>query len=91
MTKKEILDTLKHVKDDEEIPEGARITIYNNLRAIYTKQDAVQLLKDEYGNVQERRINDIADVVAERFVDGNYDCNLSYWDNLRNLINEYLL
>ena len=29
------------------------------------------------------------DIITERYVyDGDYDCNLSYWDNIENLINE---
>lgn len=28
----------------------------------------------------------IADIVAERWINGNYDCTLSYWDNIEGLI-----
>ena len=30
------------------------------------------------------------EIIANRYVYGDYDCNLPYWENIENLIREYL-
>lgn len=60
-------------------------------RAVWFKH----VVEDVAGRLEERNIPDeddsIKNNVAQRYVyQGDYDCNLSYWDNIDNLINEVL-
>lgn len=53
------------------------------------------VVEDVVGRLDEREIldedNSIKESVAQRYVyQGDYDCNLSYWDNIDNLIDEVL-
>ena len=62
--------------------------IYRQVKCRYVADDAADRMK-------ERGIEDPDDsiryAVAERYVlDGDYDCNLDYWANIDNLINQIL-
>lgn len=62
--------------------------IYRQVKCRYVAGDAADRMK-------ERGIEDSDDsiryAVAERYVlDGDYDCNLDYWANIDNLINQIL-
>lgn len=62
--------------------------IYRQVKCRYVADDAAD-------RMQEREIEDPDDsiryAVAERYVlDGDYDCNLDYWANIDNLINQIL-
>lgn len=45
-----------------------------------SKVEALGLSDEEYDR--------FVGTIASRYANGRYDCNLSYWDNLDNLINE---
>ena len=78
-----------------ELNDVEKDTLYRKLRLDYVKEDIYSLLysllEDENLPLDEESMlaEKIANIVSERYVyDGDYDCNLTYWDNLRNLINE---
>jgi len=66
-----------------ELSQQTKEMVYREVRAEYVAEDIA-------ARAEERGINpDELDVdgLAERYVyDGDYDCNLSYWDNIDNLI-----
>ncbi len=61
--------------------------IYDAVNYDLKKEDALSLLEDreDIPNVLK---DDIASAVAEIWKAGDYDCNLSYWDNINNLIED---
>ena len=66
--------------------------IYRILWARYVKEDVEACLEDgEYSEYDEYDTSEVPEKVAERYsFEGDYDCNLSYWENLENLIKEEL-
>lgn len=60
--------------------------------AIYRKLWYNHVLEDVYSFANDEDIeitDDIAENVAYRYVyEGDYDCNLSYWSNIKNLIDD---
>lgn len=49
----------------------------------------LEYVKEDIRNYDESLDESMVEVVASRYVyDGDYDCNLSYWDNIENLIKE---
>lgn len=59
--------------------------IYRMVRVRYTIEDIEARLEDLHLSMAQEDIED----AAERFANGNYDCNLDYWSNIDNLINDY--
>lgn len=60
--------------------------VYRTLWQTYVEQDLEKLAIDRDVNLSK----DDFSVIASRFVwDGDYDCNLPYWNNLSNLLDEY--
>lgn len=61
--------------------------IYDAIDYEFKKEDALSVLEDreDIANVLK---DDIASDVAEMWKAGDYDCNLSYWDNINNLIED---
>ncbi len=84
---KEVFEYCKKVfgeKTDEEI--------YREKLKAYTKEDVVASLAENPNVTDDMDVDAIADTVAEMYAEnGDYDCNLSYWDNIDNLIYEVLL
>lgn len=79
----------EEMKDDlmTAIENGAKTLddVYRYVWQQYTKTDVLRYAKDMGVEISD----DQADIVADRYTyEGKYDCNLSYWDNLKNLINE---
>lgn len=57
--------------------------LYRILWLEYVKQDIDQFAEDNDIDIEEGDV----DVAAERYVfEGEYDCNLSYWVNINNLL-----
>ncbi len=65
-----------------------RETAYRLLRESYVKEDVeAELERDrEEEGLTDEEFDAIASSVATRYVGGEYDNNLTYWDNLSNLI-----
>jgi hypothetical protein len=84
---KEVFEYCKKVfgeKTDEEI--------YREKLKAYTKQDVLAQLAENPNVTDDMDVDAIADKVAEMYAEnGDYDCNLSYWGNIDNLIYEVLL
>ena len=65
--------------------------IYDLVHMKYLKADALQRMSEEsyYKDFSDETKQMLADRVAERYaIDGDYDCDMSYWDNIYNLLHE---
>lgn len=61
--------------------------LYRILHMPYVKEDVEQMIKDLEIDTSAYNLKCFIDDCASRYVyDGNYDCNLSYWQNLENII-----
>lgn len=69
----------------DELSYEEKDAIYRAVWSNHVKNDVKAFIKDEDITLTEDQIDHIAQLYV---YDGRYDCNLSYWDNLRNLINE---
>ena len=79
MTTSEIFAQLNSTQKDE---------LYRMLWSDYVYGDVMEVLKSN-NDVSEEDYDDIANSVTNSYVyNGRYDCNLSYWDNINNLVNE---
>lgn len=65
--------------------DSQRDDIYRMVLSDYTREDVVAFMEEHFGELQEEVVHR---VVNEYVYNGNYDCNLSYWDNIKNLIEE---
>ncbi len=71
---KELLDNLSGSERDD---------IYRALWFDHVAEDVTNLLEENESEIND----DIVSAIAERYVyDGDYDCNLDYWTNLRILL-----
>lgn len=59
-------------------------SFYRKLWAEHVKEDILTFAENEDFQITEEE----ADKSASAYVSGRYDCNLSYWENLHNLIHE---
>ena len=68
--------------------------LYRLLWSDYVYDDVQQRLEDEYEHVtfenDDEREAFIENVVNRYVYDGDYDCNLTYWNNIDNIINDLL-
>lgn len=61
--------------------------LYRILHMPYVKEDVEQMIKDLEIDTSAYNLECFIDDCASRYVyDGDYDCNLSYWQNLENII-----
>ena len=76
--KEDLLDLLNYDQKDY---------IYRKVWAEHVSEDVRSLCKDE--GYDEVYTPDIAERIAYRYAfEGDYDCNLPYWQNLKNLFEE---
>lgn len=69
----------------DELSYEEKDAIYRAVWLNHVRNDVKSFIKDQDITLTEDQI----DHVAQLYVyDGRYDCNLNYWDNLYNLINE---
>lgn len=67
--------------------EQAKDEAYRYLWLSYVKADVISHVKDELEDIT--LTDDEVEYIARRHVyEGDYDCNLSYWQNIDNLIDE---
>ena len=63
--------------------------LYRLLWSGHVKEDIVSFAEDH--EIPENLLYAVLDTVADRYVyEGDYDCNLSYWSNIDNLLKEEL-
>ena len=78
----------------ETIPEQLKDAVYRLLWKEYVEEDCIAFCSDyfdiEKDFISEDAFYEACSVAAERYVEGSYDCNLSYWDNIENLMREYI-
>lgn len=74
-----------------------RNDLYRYIRYLHVRKDIesqiMQAPLSDYGitDANDPRVDSITDKAAEAYVyGGRYDCDLSYWDNINNLIDEAL-
>ena len=73
------------IKCIDSLSEEKKDKIYRMLWSGYVKED-VKSYADNIGTILS---NEEIEVIVQRYVYcGDYDCNLSYWDNIENLIKE---
>lgn len=80
---KSVLRKNKDVHSSEDItltPEQER-QIYEKVKKEYVTEDVLHYMKDNELPVDEQ----IAEKIAEHFVNSGFDCNLSYWDNIQQM------
>lgn len=69
-----------------------RDTLYRLLWAESVRENVESVLEGSAGEwtreFSDEDYEDIVSDIADQYVSGNYDCNLNYWDNLDNLIQE---
>ena len=67
------------------LTESEKDQIYRALWITRVKED----IRSHGEDTDQALTEDDIDIIADRYVyQGNYDCNLSYWDNIQALINE---
>ncbi len=65
--------------------------VYRHRLFQHTKADVLSRIEEYHTEMSEENADSIAEAVAERWVkDGDYDCGLSYWDNIDNLVEEVM-
>jgi hypothetical protein len=86
--RKDIMDYRKEAEEKIAGMDGAeKDALYRALWAEYVRTD-VEAVAEQHPEAENISIDNI----VERYVyEGDYDCNLSYWDNINNLIEEDLL
>ena len=60
--------------------------IYRMVWSDYVEEDVRRVLDEREDLTEEERDAIIEDVVNDYVYNGDYDCTLSYWDNINNLI-----
>ena len=82
-------DNLRYVEDSDQICEDDiqnqlyRDKIYREVWKEHVKEDIREFLKDNDMELDEDGIDKAATLYA---MHGQYDCNLSYWSNIENVI-----
>lgn len=67
----------------DSLPDTELDSVYRYLWAQHVREDVESHAEDIDAELTEEEI----DKIVERYVyEGDYDCNLSYWDNIENLI-----
>ncbi len=84
---------LQAIDEVDDVSELADMENPINEDAIYRKVWKEHVVEDIRSHLEDRDITldeDVIETIATRYVyDGDYDCNLSYCNNLDNLIDEY--
>lgn len=64
--------------------------VQNDIYRTEWKKHVIYDVQSRAEDVGVKLTEDIIDMIAERYTcEGDYDCNLSYWDNIDNLIHDY--
>ena len=63
--------------------------IYRMVWSDYVEEDVRRVLDEREDLTEEERDAIIEDVVNDYVYNGDYDCTLSYWDNINNLIEKF--
>lgn len=69
----------------ETIPEQLKDAVYRLLWKEYVLEDILSFCEKDRYEMDEETLA-ACENAAERYVEGDYDCNLSYWDNIENVI-----
>ncbi len=67
------------------LTEAEKDFFYRQKHLEYVIEDVRSHCEDHGYELTEEQIQE----AAESYVDGEYDCNLSYWDNIDNLVYDY--
>lgn len=68
----------------EQLTEEEQDMVYRHVWKQHVKQDVLEMDSEADSEVDDTDI----DKIAELYVDGHYDCNQSYWENLSALVSE---
>lgn len=72
---------------DIQLTREQKEKIHREMELFYIIEDIKNFIDVEYDTYTNLKEGDF-EVIAEMFLD-NEDCNLSYWDNIRNAIDNY--
>lgn len=85
MTKEEI----ENEKLLNSLTDSQKDYIYRKVWAEHVKEDVLSVLAGRKDNLSDKEKQEIAEEAAYLYCEeGQYDCNLSYWENVENLVNE---
>lgn len=74
-----------------EMSNNQRDDIYRMVWSDHVYEDCKAQINERELSLDDEEVDAICEEVANNYVyNGRYDCNLSYWDNIDNLINESL-
>lgn len=89
ITKMSVFDLMEKLTDEQK--DG----IYREVLYQYTVEDVKGFLEDydayDIPDTQEEVDNFVGDVAYRYVFNGDRDCNLSYWDNIKNLVDEEMI
>lgn len=85
LSTEELLDITEELLDI--LTSDQKKAIYDAVNYELKKENVLSILEDKE-DIPNVLKDDIACDVAEMWKSGDYDCNLSYWDNINNLIEE---
>lgn len=67
--------------------DSQKDSVYRLLWAEHVKEDVLARLEEREDDIPENFVKEFVEEVVTQYVyEGKYDCNLSYWDNIDNLI-----
>lgn len=72
-----------------EMTETQKDAIYRMVWSEHVRNDVLSVMDEYEGKIpeDEKQRDELVDYVVNAYVyNGKYDCNLSYWDNLKNLL-----
>lgn len=70
----------------DELSAVEKDKIYRMVWAEYVAEDILSHGKEIEVEISKKD----AEILAQKYVAGKYDCNISYWDNIEKLIKDYL-
>ncbi len=78
----------------DNMPSELKDAVYRYLWLDYVKEDVRSIADgtpDMFESFTDECYESIIESAARRYVyDGDYDCNLDYWTNIQNVLNEQL-
>ena len=89
-------DTINEARKIIEYMDPAvKDCVYRIIWEEHVKEDVESVLEgyigDKIRDLSDEEYNCFVSDIAQRYTSGHYDCNLSYWDNLDNLIDEAII
>lgn len=76
----------------ENLNSREKLNLLHMLQSDYVQEDVRGMLIDEGDTLTNKQFETLVENVTRRYTfECDYDCNLCYWDNLQNLIDDELM